>query len=114
MYVRRGQLAGDDHTGPGDAHMGAEAVEGLLRYGIVAESRLPGEAFAALGPRKPAHGHREAVDDRDLLVVLDPFEQALPKPFFDGPEVGRLSGETHPVQPGELREERAVVGGGSR
>ena len=54
--VGRGHRETGYEPGPADPHVDAEAVEGLLEEGILAEGGLPPEAFAPVGAGEQARG----------------------------------------------------------
>jgi hypothetical protein len=89
--------------------MDAQAVAGLAYQRILAEGRFPTEAAAAVGACKLADRQREAADDRKRQIMRDLGERVLPEPFFEPPQVRRLTQEGGAVQRSQRGEEVGVL-----
>jgi hypothetical protein len=109
LPIARGELDLADDTGPADARMQAEAVEGQMREMIMAIGGLPSEAPAARGACELAYWEGKAVNDGELRIMGDLGADPLPEPIFHYLQVRCLAHEGRPVDTGERREEVSVV-----
>src|SRR5258708_34019344 len=79
MYVGRRQAELGNHAWPLQAHVHAEAAEGLPHHRVFAIGRLPAEAPAAEGARELADWQREAIHHGDGVVMWELLPQLLPE-----------------------------------
>ena len=83
----------------------------LRGHVVVAEGGSLAQPAAALGAGQAAHGHGDAVQDREPRVVRGGLRsrQVAPQALLDLPQVGGLAREGGAVHAGERREEVGVV-----
>lgn len=103
-----------DHSGPRDASVHLEAVEGLLEQSVPSESCLSSKTRAAVGSCEHAGGQGHGVAESKVSVVGCEGREVSPEPFLDLPEIGALAGEGGTVDLANGGEEVSVVSSETR
>ena len=109
MSVGRSHREVRDETGPRHSHMHPEAVEGLPKKCVLAESGLSTKTATAVGASEEARWQGQRVADGEGGVMRGEAEKLLPEAFLELPEVSTLSGEVGAVDLAEGRGPFAVV-----